>query len=103
MKKIIALLLALTLVLCAGCTSEEPVQPEPSQTQPVPSETEPPAPSETEPPVPSETEPPVPTTVATPVKAGNVPVVLLELNRGDVIELVGEFDEDHYIAKVGDV
>ena len=102
MKKIIALLLVLTLVLCAGCTSEEPVQPEPSQTQPVPSETEP-VPSETEPPVPSETEPPVPTTVATPVKAGNVPVVLLELNRGDVIELVGDFDEDHYIAKVGDV
>jgi uncharacterized protein YcfL len=59
MKKIIALLLVLTMVLCAGCTSEEPVQPEPSQTQPVPSETEP-VPSETEPPVPSETEPPVP-------------------------------------------
>jgi hypothetical protein len=37
------------------------------------------------------------------VKAGNVPVVLLTLNRGDVIELVGEFDADHYIAKVGDV
>jgi uncharacterized protein YcfL len=87
MKKIIALLLVLTLVLCAGCTSEEPVQPVPSETEPVP--------SETEPPVPSETEPPVPTTVATPVKAGNVPVVLLTLNRGDVIELVGDFDEDH--------
>ena len=102
MKKIIALLLVLTLVLCAGCTSEEPVQPVPAETEPVPSETEP-VPSETEPPVPSETEPPVPTTVATPVKAGNVPVVLLTLNRGDVIELVGDFDEDHYIAKVSDV
>ena len=77
MKKIIALLLVLTMLLCAGCTSEEPV--------------------------PTETEPPVPTTAATPVKAGNVPVVLLTLNRGDVIELVGDFDEDHYIAKVGEL
>ena len=102
MKKIIALLLVLTMLVCVGCTSEEPA-PQPSETQPIPSETEPPVPSETEPPVPTETEPPVPTTVATPVKAGNVPVVLLELNRGDVIELVGDFDKDHYIAKVGDV
>ena len=103
MKKIIALLLVLTVLLCAGCTSEEPAptETEPPVTQPLPSETEP-EPTETEP-EPTETEPPVPTTVATPVKAGNVPVVLLELNRGDVIELVGDFDEDHYIAKVGEL
>lgn len=96
MKKTWVLLVVLAMLLCAGC-HEQIEETLPTETQPI--QTEPVTqPTETEP-EPTETEPPVPETVEAAVKADGVSVILLTLNRNDVVELVGEYDEDHYIVK----
>lgn len=97
MKKTWVLLVVLAMLLCAGC-HEQIEETLPTETQPI--QTEPVTqPTETEP-EPTETEPPVPETVEAAVKADGVPAILLTLNRNDVVELIGEYDEDHYIVKV---
>ncbi len=101
MKKYLTLLLVLALLVCAGCTQQppDPTVPstEPSQAPSEPTEATD-APTE-----PTETEPPVPETTEVSLKANGTPVVLLTLSRGDVVELVGEFDETHNIVKAQDL
>lgn len=99
MRKIWILLLALAVLLCAGC-SEQSMETQPTETQTI--LTEPVTQSTETEPEPTETEPPVPVTMEVTVKADGVPAVLLTLNRDDVVELVGQFDEDHYIVKAQD-
>ena len=97
MKKIMIILLALVMLLCAGCNEQTPVETQPTETQPV--QTEPPTqPTETEP-EPTETEPPEPQTAEAEIKADTAPAVLLTLNRDDQVELVADYDEQYYIVK----
>ena len=108
MKKYIIVLLALALVLCAGCQKREAELREeipasvPEQTA---EDTEPPV---TEPPVTEapETEPPA-TEETVPAPALNLgsaladgtPAILDTLMRGDPADVVGEYDEAHYVIK----
>lgn len=97
MKKFWILQLALAVLLCAGC-HEQVGETQPTEIQPI--QTEPSTqPTETGP-EPTETESPVPDMEEATAKADGVPAVLMTLNRGDVVELVGEFDNTHYVVKV---
>ena len=95
MKKYLIVLLALALLLCAGCAKEEPVQTEaPTVAPTVPAETE-------EPTVPPTTEEtiPVPQVNMGKALADKTPAILDTLMRGDTVDVVGEYDEDHYVIK----
>lgn len=99
MKRLLAFLLCLMLLLAAGCTQEEPVPTEeptvatePTQVTEAPTEPS----EETEP---TETEPPAPETVAGSVLADRTAVVLITANRDETLDVVGEYDEDHYVVK----
>ena len=100
MKKTIAVILCLTMLL-AGCGKNTPEAPETtaaaiSETQPATQViTEPPA--TTEPPV---TEPPAPETAPGTVLADHTVLILTTMNRGDTVEIAGEFDEAHYVVKL---
>lgn len=105
MKKVLTVLLALTLLLMTACGTKAPAQ----TTQPVPTEAVPettvatePQPTETEPveTEPPETEPPVPETVPATVLADNTGVVLTTVNRGDQVDIVDEYDETYYVVKL---
>lgn len=104
MKKIIILILALSLLL-AGCASqpalEEPSAPEttvPETTQEtIPETTVPETTEETEPETTAETEPPAPNTVDFTVQTDRAPAVLALLHRGDAVEVVGEYEDYHVI------
>ena len=91
MKKVTILLLILSLLL-AGCGSNTAEETAPATTE---------APVEitvaTEP---TETEPPVPETLSGTVQADKTAVVLTTANRGDEVDIVGEYDEDHYVVKL---
>ena len=52
----------------------------------------------TEPPMELLTEP-VPECINAVVQVDDAPAVLELLNRGDTVDVVGEYDEDHYIIK----
>ncbi len=97
MRKIWILLLVLALLVLAGCNEQTPVQTNPTESVPVEPSTEP---VDT---TPAETDPPVPQTESATVKAENTPAILLKLDRGTVVELVGDFDEQYAIAKVGEL
>ena len=92
MKRFSALLLALVLILCAGCgkTTPEPETQTPTETEPA--ETQPPETTE----VPTE---PMPQTEDGTILADHVPAVLALLSRGDTVDVVGEYDEEHYVIK----
>lgn len=95
MKKYLIVLLALALLLCAGCAKEEPVQTEaPTVAPTVPAETE-------EPTIPPTTEEtiPVPEMNMGKALADKTPAILDTLKRGDTVDVVGEYDEDHYVIK----
>ena len=79
MKKILALLLALTLVFAAGC-SNKAEQPAPTAA-PTVSETTPP---ETTVP---ETEPPLPKLEAGTIQGDDIPAILCQLKKGDLVEV----------------
>lgn len=51
--------------------------------------------------LPAETAAPVPETAEAVVQVSGAPVVLDTLRRGDTVELVGRFDEGHYLVKTG--
>ena len=96
MKRLVLILLILTMLVTAGCGKQpqaDATEPSPAPTVPATEATEP----ETEPTVP-ETEP-VPQTVEIPVQTDNAPAVLLLLNRGDTVDVVGGYDEQHLIIK----
>ena len=105
MKRMTIVLLILSLLLTAGCAS----QPAPEATVPettipetteatVPETTVPETTEETEPETTAETEPPAPDTVDFTVQADKTPAVLSLLNRGDTVEVVGEYEE-YYVIK----
>ncbi|MGM9549228.1 MAG: hypothetical protein ACI3V5_05230 [Faecousia sp.] len=89
MKRIAIVLLCLVLLLTAGCAKQEPVVTTEATTQPttVPAET-------TAPP----TEP-LPQTEEATILADHVPAILSILSRGDTVDVVGEYDEEHYVIK----
>lgn len=101
MKKIICILLC--CILLAGCShpaAPQTTAPVPPETQPP---TQPPTQASTEPPVttvPPETEPPAPETVSATALADHTVLILTTANRGDVVEIAGEFDENHYVIKL---
>ena len=90
MKRTIIWIVCLTALLLAGCgrsvlaTTEETVAP-----------TETTVPTE-----PTETEPPVPQTLSSTVLADRAPVILITLARGDVVDVVGEYDETYSVVKL---
>lgn len=97
MKKLLAMILCLALLL-AGCNLAAPDTGESqSPTDPSTEATDPPTqPQETEPPV---TEPPAPETVSGTVLADRTAVILTTVDRGAAVALAGDFDEAHYVVK----
>ena len=95
MKKILALLLALTLVFAAGC-SNKAEQPAPTAAPTVPEATA--APETTLP----ETEPPLPRLEAGTIQGDNIPAILCLLKKGDLVEVTGYAEDGSAIVKIGD-
>ena len=95
MRQFSAILLALVLILCAGCakTSPRPETQAPTQLPTQPTETQPP--ETTEPP----TEP-LPQTEEGTILADHVPAILAVFSRGDTLDVVGEYDESHYVVQL---
>ena len=89
MRKYIIVLLALALLLCAGCKKQEPVQTEAPTT----------APTETTIPPTTEETIPVPELTMGSALVDDTPAILDTLMRDDVVDVVGEYDEDHYVIK----
>ena len=94
MKKILALLLALTLVFAAGC-SNKTEQPAPTAAPTVPETA---APETTLP----ETEPPLPRLEAGTIQGDNIPAILCLLKKGDLVEVTGYAEDGSAIVKIGD-
>ena len=92
MKKVFALLLAVTLVFAAGC-SNKTEQPAPTAAPTVPETTTPP---ETTVP---ETEPPMPKLETGTVQGDNTPAILCQLKKGDLVEVTGNPDDTHATVK----
>ena len=92
MKKAMAILLALTLVFAAGCSKnvEQPQTTPPETTAPA---TE--APETTAP----ETEPPLPKLETGTVQGDNIPAILCQLKKGDLVEVTGNPDDTHATVK----
>lgn len=102
MKKIIILILALSLLLagCGNAASEAEGTTAPETTVPettVPETTVPETTEETEPETTAETEPPAPDTVDFTVQADKAPAVLQLLSKGDTVDVVGEYEDYHVI------
>ena len=95
MKKVFALLLAVTLVFAAGC-SNKTEQPAPTAAPTVPETTTPP---ETTVP---ETEPPMPKLEAGTIQGEHIPAILCQLKKGDLVEVTGYAEDGSAIVKVGD-
>lgn len=98
MKKLLCVFLAAILLLAAGCGAKEDAVQETMPTVP-PTEkaTECPAEAPTEPPV---TEPPAPETLSGTALADKTEILLQTMNRDDVVEIAGEFDEHYYVVKL---
>lgn len=88
MRKYLAILLAV-LILCTGCASQSE---EPEQTTTVPTET-------TMPPATTEETVPLPELETKIARVDNTPAVLQLRMRGDEVDVVGQYDEDHYVIK----
>ena len=96
MKKGLAILLALVLLLSAGCSAK---QEQPPQTT-VP-ETTAPATEAPETTVP-ETEPPLPKLETGTVQGDNIPAILCLLKKGDLVEVTGYAEDGSAIVAIGD-
>ena len=90
MKRITLVLLCLVLLLTAGCAKQEPVATTEATTQPTTAPTETTAP-------PTE---PLPQTEEATILADHVPAILSILSRGDTVDVVGKYDEEHYVIKM---
>ena len=95
MKKILALLLALTLVFAAGC-SHKTEQPAPTAAPTVPETIS--VPETTIP----ETEPPLPRLEAGTIQGDKIPAILCQLKKGDLVEVTGYAEDGSAIVKLGD-
>lgn len=100
MKKLAIFLLIAVMLLAVGCEKTDTTPTAPETTAPVTDATTEPT---TEPTTVATTEAPTePTPECTnaTVQAANAPAILLLLNRGDTVDVVKEYDEDHYMVKV---
>ncbi len=95
MKKLLVILLAMTILLLTGCGGNAPAE----TTAPATTEAAVETTAATEP-EPTETEPPVPETISGTVQADKTAVVLAVAARGDELDAVGEYDENHYVVKL---
>ena len=105
MKRILAFVVCLMMLLAAGCKSDAPAQTAaPTAAPTVAPTTQPTVPPTTEPVVtePPVTEPPAPSSVPGLALTNHVVVIRSFLERGSVIDIVGEFDENYYVAKTED-
>lgn len=98
MKKCIFALLVLALILSAGCGQQEPAQTQVPATEPVQTE-EATVPAETTVPPTTEETIPVPELSTAYAMVDKTPAILDTLLRDDVVDVVGEYDEDHYVIK----
>lgn len=99
MKKFVIFLLIAVMLLAVGCekTDQDATVPTvPTTTVPA---TEPTTEPTTVPTTEAPTEP-VPTCTNAEVQVSNAPAILVLLNRGDTVDVVKEYDEDHYMVKV---
>ena len=100
MKKFVIFLLIAVMLLAVGCEKTDPV---PTVTQTTGVVTEPTTEPFTEPTTEATTEAPtepIPECVNATVQAVDAPAILMLLNRGDTVDVVKEYDEDHYMVKV---
>jgi len=99
MKKSTILLLAAVMLLAAGCAPQQtPVPPATEVTAPPTTAPEITVPETTVPETTEATEP-VPETEDCTVQVNNSPAILMRLSRGDVVDVVGEYDETHFAVK----
>lgn len=95
MKKVLIFLLIAVMLLATGCETKTP---EATVESSVPETTVPVTEVTTVPTTEAPTEP-VPTCVNAEVQVSNAPAILTLLNRGTMVDVVGEYDEDHYVVK----
>jgi len=117
MKKVLIVLLSFVLLISLGLrviqhtdimpalahalTAAPESTPTPSPTlKPTPKPTPTPTPTPESTPEPTPTPTPVPETVEAAVIADRTVALFLTANRGDELEVVGEFDENHYAVKI---
>ena len=96
MKKLMALLMALMLIILAGCNSS----PAPEATEAPVETTQAPAETTEAATEPTETEPPAPQTISGTILADKTPVLLADANREDVLDVVAEYDESYFVVKL---
>lgn len=102
MKKWFILLLCFVMLISAGCDdntldiTENPTTEATNEPTLPPETTTPTVPPTT---VPEETEPPVPETVTGTVLADYTVLLSITVPKDTEVEVVGEFDENHYILK----
>lgn len=103
MKKFVIFLLIAVMLLAVGCekTDTTPTVPETTGSEVEPTN-EPTTEPTTVPTTEAPTEP-VPTCTNAEVQVSNAPAVLALLNRGDTVDVVKEYDEGHYMVKVGEL
>ena len=89
MKKYIIVLLVTTLLLCAGCSKKDPAETTAPTT----------APTESTGPLTTEKAIPVPKLNIGTALVDKTPAILDTLMRDDVVDVVGEYDEGHYVIK----
>ena len=102
MKKFVIFLLIAVMLLAVGCEKNDVTPTVPTTTAPTTEATTEPT---TEPTTVATTEAtePIPECVNATVQAADAPAILLLLNRGDTVDVVKEYDEGHYMVKVGDL
>ena len=94
MKKFWIIMLSCLLLLSAGCGKQN------QETVPATEETLETVPETTEAPVETTEETvPVPETVVQYTLVDRVPAILATADRGDTLDVVGEYDESHYVVK----
>ena len=101
MKKLAIFLLIAVMLLAVGCEKNDVAPTVPATTAPTTEATTEPT---TEPTTVATTEiptEPIPQCTGATVQAADAPAILMLLNRGDTVDVVKEYDEGHYMVKVG--
>lgn len=100
MKRIAILLLVAVMLLTAGCKKErgEPTIPSTTDQTTAAVDTTETTQEATQTTTEAPTEP-VPECMEAQVKVYDAPAILMFVNRGDTVDVVDEFDEDHYVIK----